>query len=71
MMKARRPRPPKVIFTSFRMSDVLDHALSLYMRDRHLENKTEIISSLLGALLEREGYLVKTKNGWEVHDPSP
>jgi hypothetical protein len=43
-----------------RISPLLNLALELYMRDRHLENRSEVLKSALGQFLEREGYLVKT-----------
>lgn len=43
-----------------RLTPLLDSALKNYMIDHHLENRSEVMKSALGQLLEREGYLVRT-----------
>jgi hypothetical protein len=42
------------------------------MRDNHLENASELLRSVLGQFLEREGYLVKTcdhDGQWTLKQP--
>ena len=49
-----------------RISALLDTALNLYMTDRHLENRSEVLKSALGLFLEREGYLVRSGSKYKV-----
>jgi len=58
--KKSRGRP------SFRLDRATDAALALYMLDHHLVSRSELYRRAVGEFLEREGYLIRTKDGYEV-----
>lgn len=49
-----------------RLNKLLRNALALYMSDKHLENKSEVLKSALGQFLEKEGYLIRTNTVGET-----
>jgi transposase len=42
-----------------RLGPVMETALALYMQDRHLKNESEVLRSVLGQMLDAEGYIKK------------
>lgn len=48
---------------TLRLNPLLESALKLYMSDRHLDNRSEVLKSALGQFLEREGYLMRDGGG--------
>lgn len=40
-----------------RLGELMETALGLYMRDRHLQNESEVLRSALGKFLDEEGYM--------------
>jgi hypothetical protein len=52
-----------------RLSPLFITALKLYMTDMHMENRSEVVKMALGQFFEKQGYLVRTKDGYEVSQP--
>lgn len=55
-----------------RLGKILRGALDAYMADKHLTNESEILRSVLGQFLEKEGYLARVaeKPGeYKIVDP--